>query len=243
MPEDKPKKTLTEEQKQKMLEGRKKAHLKRQLEKNALKDKIKKEKELQKEAIQQQRDLLASQELDREQKRAVRNKLKELKQPPSATLPTPASEAGEEIVSEATEAVEEVAEKVQEVLAEIEQPLPKSPSEPIPPVITDEMYEKEFKKQSKVIEKTLPKEVQKLFKQTTNKFNFNLSLEENINGMIEHVKKVVSVNAQTASAVRERQKLQEAKRLEEELIVSKRLEDEKSSQRIDDQLQSLFNLR
>lgn len=235
MPEDKPKKTLTEEQKQKMLEGRKKAHLKRQAEKNALKDKIKKEKELQKEAIQQQRDLLASQELDREQKRAVRNKLKELKQPPAPP--------SEEVVEEVEEAVEEVAEKVQEVLAEIEQPLPKSPSEPIPPVITDEMYEKEFKKQSKVIEKTLPKEVQKLFKQTTNKFDFNLSLEENINSMIEHVKKVVSLNAQTASAVRERQKLQEAKRLEEELIVSKRLEDEKSAQRIDDQLQSLFNLR
>lgn len=241
MPQDKPKKTLTEEQKQKMLDGRKKAHEKRQAEKNALKDKIKKEKELQKEAIQQQRDLLASQELDKEQKRAVRNKLKELKQPPAPV------EVAEEVVSTATEAVEEVAEKVQEVLAEIEQPtsatLPKSPSEPIPPVITDEMYEKEFKKQSKVIEKTLPKEVQKLFKQTTNKFNFNLSLEENINGMIEHVKQVVSLNAKTASVVRDRQKLQEAKRLEEELIVSKRLEDEKSAQRIDDQLQSLFNLR
>ena len=202
MPQDKPKKTLTEEQKKKMLEGRKKAHEKRKAEKDALKQKIAKEKELQKQAIQQQRDLLNSQELDKEQKKAVRNKLKELKQPKVVE---------EEVPVEVVDAVEEVAEQVQEVLKDIEDeepPLPKSPSEPlVTPVITDEMYEKAFKQQAKVIEKTLPKEAQKLFKQTTNKFDFNLSLEDNINGMIEHVKRVVELNTKTAAAIREKQKV------------------------------------
>ena len=228
------KKTLTEEQKHRMKEGRQKAHEKRLLAKNALKDKIKEEKLLQQQAIQQQRDLLASQELNKEQRKIVKNKLSALKSKKQDAQPIEQSKSDDE---ESTYDCEDT--------ETINSPVPEeehgTSAEGI--VITDDMYAKEFNKQVKMIEKTLPKEAKKLFKQSTEKFNFNLSLEENINSMITHVKNIVEVNTKTATVIRDKLKLEEAIKLEEELIVCKRLDDEENVRKLDNQLQSLFNLK
>ena len=100
-------------------------------------------------------------------------------------------------------------------------------------------------KHARKVEKHMPtKETKKLFKDAVkSKFNFNLDLEENIQGMIDYVNHHVAVNTLAAKLIRDQQKEKEEKKLKEEQVVEKAPEVARVEQQIDSNINMLFRLR
>jgi len=236
---DKPKKTLSPEQLEKMRLGRKKAYEKRKAEREAAKAKSKeigdakkkndKEKllQLELEAMRQQQDRIDNLKLQVERKREVKSKLKQAKQ--IVDEPEELEPIDEQHEEEIVEAVEEELEKVEE---KVEKKMDK-------PDISDAEYTKVFYQQANVIKKKLPKEVHNYYEDAVSKFDFTLSLDDNIKNMIEYVKTVVKDNTKIVKNVRTVQKKAEEK---EEIVSKPKVEDE-AEKHIDSQISKLMKMR
>jgi hypothetical protein len=237
---DKPKKTLTPEQLEKMRIGRQKAYEKRKAEREAAKQKSKeigqakknndKEKllQLEMEAMKQQQDRIDNLKLQVERKRQVKSKLKNAKLEPVQEE----AEEPEEHVEQ-----EEIVEQVEEELEKVEEKVEKKIG--IKPDITDAEYTKVFYQQANLMKKKIPKEVHHYYDDAVSKFDFTLSLDDNIKNMIGFVKDVVEKNTKVVKDVRQVQKKVEAK---QEVISKPKVEDE-AEKHIDSQISKLIKMR
>ena len=237
---DKPKKTLTPEQLEKMRIGRQKAYEKRKAEREAAKQKSKeigqakknndKEKllQLEMEAMKQQQDRIDNLKLQVERKRQVKSKLKNAKLEPVQEE----AEEPEEHVEQ-----EEIVEQVEEELEKVEEKVEKKIG--IKPDITDAEYTKVFYQQANLMKKKIPKEVHHYYDDAVSKFDFTLSLDDNIKNMIGFVKDVVEKNTKVVKDVRQVQKKIEDK---QEVISKPKVEDE-AEKHIDSQISKLMKMR
>tara|TARA_R110000772_G_scaffold26889_1_gene68950 strand:+ start:615 stop:1310 length:696 start_codon:yes stop_codon:yes gene_type:complete len=229
---DKPKRVLTDEMKQKMLEGRKLANEKRKALKEAeaiLKERKKADSVRAKQAIADQDAQASNNKIAKLEKEKVKRRLNRLKED-VVDVPTTV----EEVVSEA---IEVVSDSEEEEMTEEDM-------KNIVDELTDEQYEKLFKKKAKEIEKALPQEAKKLFKEAVNdKFNFNLNLEDNIKNMIKFVNQHVAVNTLATKIVRDKQKKKEEAQLQKEQVIIKEPEVAKIENTIDTNINMLMNLR
>ena len=251
--ESKPKKVLSQEQLLKMQEGRKKATEKRKKEreeakKNAVeftnaKKSNNKEKllQLELEALQQQQDRIDNLKMQVERKKQVKSKLKKIKneEEEQQTLVAPSPEPEPQPSPEPQPEPEP-----QTLVAPAPKPAPKvnkaeSQSNLQFTQPSDEEYEKVFKEQSKIIRNTIPKEVRKEYDSAINKFDFTLSLDENINSMIKHVKDIIKTNTETASNFRKQQKEEESKKE----IVQKSFVEKVTEQAVDSKIYKLMKLK
>ena len=234
---DKPKKTLSPEQLEKMRLGRKKAYEKRKAEREAAKEKSKqvgeakkkndKEKllQLEMEAMKQQQDRIDNLKIQVERKRQVKSKLKNAKLEPVAEE--------QEDVEEQEEIVEQVEEELEKVEEKVEQKISKKPE------ISDAEYTKVFYEQANLMKKKIPKEVHHYYDDAVSKFDFTLSLDDNIKNMIGFVKDVVEKNTKVVKDVRQVQKKIEDK---QEVISKPKVEDE-AEKHIDSQISKLMKMR
>ena len=261
--ESKPKKVLSQEQLLKMQEGRKKATEKRKKEreeakKNAVeftnaKKSNNKEKllQLELEALQQQQDRIDNLKMQVERKKQVKSKLKKIKNEEEEPQPSPQTLVAQEPSPEPLPSPEPSPEP-QTLVAPAPQTLVAPAPKPAPKVNkaesqsnlqftqpSDEEYEKVFKEQSKIIRNTIPKEVRKEYDSAINKFDFTLSLDENINSMIKHVKDIIKTNTETASNFRKQQKEEESKKE----IVQKSFVEKVTEQAVDSKIYKLMKLK
>ena len=234
---DKPKKTLSPEQLEKMKIGRKKAYEKRKKEREEAKNKSKelgdakkkndKEKllQLEMEAMQQQQDRIDNLKMQVERKKQVKSKLKHAK------LDSIEEEEAEALQSEH----EEIIETVEEELEKVEEKVEKK----IVPEISDAEYTKVFYQQANLIKKKMPKEVHNYYDDAVNKFDFTLSLDNNIQNMINYVKDVVDHNTKIVKDVRNVQKKVE----EKQEVISKPKVEHEAEKNIDSQISKLIKMR
>lgn len=193
----KPKKTLSDEQLKKMQEGRKKASDKRKIEREEAKSKAKemdiakKSKDKQKlldlelQALAQQQSRIDNLKIQVDRKKEVKSKLKAIK---------------EEDEKEPQQIYEEpIIEEKEEPI--IEEPAKKPAIGKEPP--TDAEYAEVFNSEARKIREKLPQESKKYFDNATNKFDFTLSLDDNIKGMIDYVKTIVEKNTEIAKSIRD----------------------------------------
>ncbi len=241
---DKPKKTLSPEQLEKMRVGRQKAYEKRKKEREEAKSKSKelgdakktnnKEKllQLEMEAMAQQQSRIDNLKMQVERKREVKSKLKLAKQQ------TEAQEALEDIPEEtiAEEVANEVEEELEKVEEKVEAKVEKLGGED---GISDAEYTKVFFQQANLIKKKIPKEVHNYYDDAVSKFDFTLTLDDNIKNMINYVKDVVKDNTKIVKNVRQVQKKAEEK---EEIISKPKVEDE-AEKHIDSQISRLMKMR
>lgn len=237
---DKPKKTLSPEQLEKMRVGRQKAYEKRKKEREEAKSKSKelgdakktnnKEKllQLEMEAMAQQQSRIDNLKMQVERKREVKSKLKLAKQQ------TEAQEALEDIPEETI--AEEVEEELEKVEEKVEAKVEKLGGED---GISDAEYTKVFFQQANLIKKKIPKEVHNYYDDAVSKFDFTLTLDDNIKNMINYVKDVVKDNTKIVKNVRQVQKKAEEK---EEIISKPKVEDE-AEKHIDSQISRLMKMR
>lgn len=201
---EKPKKTLSPEQLKKMQEGRKRAYEKRKAEREAAKQASKektqakkdndKEKllQLEMEAMKQQQDRIDHLKLQVERKREVKAKLKSIKEDEP-------EDADQVYVPE-----EELINDVEEVLEKVEEKVEKKEEKSVS--WSDEEYTEVFQREANKMRAKIPKEVQHYYTDAVRKFDFSLSLDDNIQNMINYVSSVVKKNAETVSEVRKVQK-------------------------------------
>ena len=240
---DKPKKTLSPEQLEKMRLGRKKAYEKRKAEREAAKEKSKelgqakkkndKEKllQLEMEAMKQQQDRIDNLKIQVERKRQVKSKLK------NAKLEPVEEEQDHEEQVEEQEEQEELVEQVEEELEKVEEKVEQKISNK--PEISDAEYTKVFYQQANLMKKKIPKEVHHYYDEAVSKFDFTLSLDDNIKNMIGFVKDVVEKNTKVVKDVRQVQKKIEDK---QEVISKPKVEDE-AEKHIDSQISKLMKMR
>ena len=184
---DKPKRVITAEQQEKMRLGRQKAYeerkAKKEAEVRAKKEAKEKQKAIQQQALREQKERRNNLKSAIEQRAEQKAKLKELKK----KKPNVATD-------------EEIEYYEPDVLSPVEEEDAEGSEND---EISDEAYKEKFISETDNIIKTLPKESRKLFKKATNKFDYNLSIEDNIKSMIEYVKMVVQHNITTAQAVKQ----------------------------------------
>lgn len=207
---EKPKKTLSPEQLKKMQEGRKRAYEKRKAEREAAKQASKektqakkdndKEKllQLEMEAMKQQQDRIDHLKLQVERKREVKAKLKSIKE----EVDDEPEDADQVYVPEVIE--EELINDVEEVLEKVEEKVEKKEEKSVS--WSDEEYTEVFQREANKMRAKIPKEVQHYYTDAVRKFDFSLSLDDNIQNMINYVSSVVKKNAETVSEVRKVQK-------------------------------------
>ena len=196
----KPKKSLSDEQLKKMQEGRKKASEKRKIEREEAKskakemDSAKKSKDKQKlldlelQALAQQQSRIDNLKIQVERKKEVKSKLKAIKEEDE--------KEPEQIYEEPPQA--EQTKEVEEEKAKAEQTESLSNKQP-----TDAEYAEVFNREAHKIREKLPEESKKYFDNATNKFDFTLSLDDNIKGMIDYVKTIVEKNTEIAKSIRD----------------------------------------
>ena len=213
---EKPKKTLSPEQLKKMQEGRKRAYEKRKAEREAAKQASKektqakkdndKEKllQLEMEAMKQQQDRIDHLKLQVERKREVKAKLKSIKE--DVEDEPDAEEYIPEVIEEEliNEVANKVAEEVEEVLEKVEEKVEKKEEKSVS--WSNEEYTEVFQREANKMRAKIPKEVQHYYTDAVRKFDFSLSLDDNIQNMINYVSSVVKKNAETVSEVRKVQK-------------------------------------
>ena len=248
---DKPKKTLSPEQLEKMRVGRQKAYEKRKKEREEAKSKSKelgdakksnnKEKllQLEMEAMAQQQSRIDNLKMQVERKREVKSKLKLAKQQTEALAEAQeAKQALEDIPEEtiADEVANEVEEELEKVEEKVEAKVEKLGGEE---GISDAEYTKVFFQQANLIKKKIPKEVHNYYDDAVSKFDFTLTLDDNIKNMITYVKDVVKDNTKIVKNVRQVQKKAEEK---EEIISKPKVEDE-AEKHIDSQISRLMKMR
>jgi hypothetical protein len=237
MSDTKPKRVLTDEMKAKMLEGRKKANEKRKALKEAekrLKEEKKEEKaqtKIRKEqAVEQQTREVENLKQAKIEKEKVKARLQVLKN---------------DIMDEAVPDIDPEDGVTYEPSDEADIEMTEEDMMDIVNELTPEEYERLFMKHARKVEKHMPtKETKKLFKDAVkSKFDFNLDLEENIQGMIDYVNHHVAVNTLAAKLIRDQQKEKEEKKLKEEQVVEKAPEVARVEQQIDSNINMLFRLR
>ena len=201
----KPKKTLSDEQLKKMQEGRKKASEKRKIEREEAKskakemDSAKKSKDKQKlldlelQALAQQQSRIDNLKIQVERKKEVKSKLKAIKEEDEKEPEQIYEEPPQEVEKEQTKEVE--VEKAVKAVKAVEALSNKQP--------TDAEYAEVFNREAYKIRDKLPEESKKYFDNATNKFDFTLSLDDNIKGMIDYVKTIVEKNTEIAKSIRD----------------------------------------
>ena len=202
--EDKPKKVLSDEQLKKMQEGRKIASEKRKLAKEQSKDLAKKKTaaskksdksellNLELEALAQQQDKINNLKMQVDRKREVKSKLKSIKDE--------VIEDNDEL--EVVEEEVEEKEEVEEVKEEKED--------------DNKKYEFTFKEEAKRLRENIDPSAHKYYDNAVNKFDYTLSLDDNIKSMIEYVKNVVDSNVQLATKIKEEKEIVDT---QEEILV------------------------
>ena len=241
----KAKRTLTDEQKAKMLEGRRKASaLKKQqkekdkIEKAEAKENDKKQKikdrELELQAIQQQKDRIEVLNISKKKKSEMRGKLRFCKNNP-------------ELINEVEQMILQIENKnnekknidleIKEIQTEI-----KDKQQELTEDEETEVYKRVWDKEAKRIELSIPEESRSIFRAETEKFDFNLSLSDNINKMIKNVEAKIQSNTEVVSAINT-----EINETEDEINKKKELTQEREKQnrnkRINAKLQQLYSLR
>lgn len=246
---NKPKKTLSEEQLKKMQEGRKKAAQKRAKEREQAKAKAKefndakksKDKEkllqLEMEALQQQQDRIDNLRMQVERKKQVKSKLKSIKEiddkPEDQVFEKKMiEEDNEEIVDEVEGALEDVEENINIQIQHKE-------SDPQDYVPSDKEYEETFKREANKMRKNIPVETRKYYDQAVKKFDFTLSLDDNIKGMIDYVKSVVNENTDIVNSIRKKQIERESKKE----VVQKPVNESIAEQAVDSKIYKLMKMR
>jgi len=246
---DKPKKTLSEEQLKKMQEGRKKANEKRKKEREEARKQAKdlneakksKDKEkllqLELEAMEQQQSRIDNLRLQVERKKQVKSKLKNIK----ATQEAPEEQiyeqppqqdddkAKESIIENILEHVEEEVEHQQDLQAEQHKDY----------VPTNEEYELVFRTQANKMRNKIPVDTRKYYDEAIKKFDFTLSLDDNIKSMIDYCKDVVKENTVIANSIRNKQIERENKKE----IVQKTVAEKVTEQSVDSKIYKLMKLK
>ena len=263
---DKPKKTLSEEQLRKMQEGRKKANEKRKKEREEARKQAKnlneakksndKEKllQLELEAMQQQQSRIDNLKLQVERKKQVKSKLKNIKATEEAPedqiyeqplqqddVEQPEAEHSEaehseekvqmqqSIIENILEHVEEEVEHKQDLQAEQHKHY----------VPTNEEYELVFRTQAKKMRNKIPTDTRKYYDEAVKKFDFTLSLDENIKSMIDYCKNVVNENTLIANNIRNKQ----IERDNKKEIVQKSVAEKVTEQSVDSKIYKLMKLK
>jgi hypothetical protein len=213
----KPKKTITPEQRAKMEAGRKAAAEKRKKEKEELKARVKKEMQEEKknmkkavnEAEKQQKDRLNNAKKDNDAKKKIKRELEQLKESMKIEIKKPVEfkkevkeikEVLEEIVEDVKEEVEE--EVVEEKKEEIKEEKPEE--KPSKPVINKTQIEGLFKaKVSEALDNINDEKTKDIFRDTANNYDFNDSVENNINRLMRRAKEKYLSNTETIKAKKE----------------------------------------
>ena len=241
----KPKKTLSEEQLKKMQEGRRKAAQKRAKEREEAKAKAKelndakksKDKEkllqLELEALQQQQDRINNLKMQVERKKQVKSKLKSIKEVDEK----PADQVYEKKLSDDEE--EEVIEALEEVEEKINKQIEHKETDDRDYVPNDEEYVATFAREAHKMRKNIPAETRKYYDEAIKKFDFTLSLDDNISSMIDYVKEVVKNNTELANGIRNKQIQRENKKE----IVQKNVAEKVAEQSVDSKLHKLMKLK
>ena len=242
---EKPKRVLTDEQKKKMLEGRRRKAEERKLQKEKDKenkdlDKIKAKelkeinKKLELEAIQQQKDRIELLNVSKRKKSEMRGKLRFCKNNPQAI------EDMEQLLSE-IENKENTKKNIDLEIKEIKVEM-ESKKHELSKDEENEVYKRVFEKEALKIEKSLPIECREVFRSETNKFDFNLNLSDNINSMISNIENTIKKNTNITDSVNKTIMKTEEQINQRKEITDIQLKKEKEK-RIQAKLQSLYSLR
>jgi len=249
----KPKKTLSKEQLLKMQEGRKKAQEKRAKERQQAKSKAQeftnakksKDKEkllqLEMEALQQQQDRIDNLRLQVERKKQVKSKLQKIKQ--NDTIPE--EQVYEQDVEEKhTEDVQEnikveVIDALEDVEDKIELQMSHKETDPRDYAPNDAEYSATFQREAKKIRNQIPVETRAYYDDAIKKFDFTLSLDDNIKSMIEYVKNVVGENTNLVNNIRNKQIEKESKKE----VVQKSVNENIAEQSVDSKIYKLMKMR
>jgi len=252
----KPKKTLTPEQLEKMRVGRAKAYEKRKLEREkekakqkAEQEEIKKQKlkdiELQKQALQQQKDRIEALAISKKKKAEIKRRLKEVKDKPEVLQEVEAIVENYEGVKEnkSTKQLELNIEKTEKIVEQTEEKLEDLEDHHVEGNDTKE-FEKEYKKifteQSEKIAKTLPSNARQVFLEQVTHFDVQKNVSENINFMIQNLLDRVKQNTKVVENVS--QAIEKIESVDEKTVVNDTIKKPKK-QKLNNNLQMLYNLR
>jgi len=225
---DKPKRTITEEQRKKMAEGRKKAMEKRKTEK-AQKDK-QKDIELKKEleVLRAQKDQMEAKAITKENRKKFREKMRSKSvsfdpEPEPEPEPEPPSPDIEEPIRES-------------------EPEPDEDESPRVDVDVDEVlvkHEKVFKEHVAELKKTANPETKKMFTKITSNYDNSLDITTNLKNMANDLKQLIASNVEQIKA--NNKVIAEAKPVRE--IEQQTFEEVRKEQKYESQLASLMRLR
>ncbi len=249
----KPKKTLSKEQLSKMQEGRKKAAEKRAKERQQAKSKAKeftdakksKDKEkllqLEMEALQQQQDRINTLKLQVERKKQVKSKLQKIKQfdeiPEEQVYEQDVEEKHTEEVQENIKV--EVIDALEDVEEKIEKQIEHKETDDRDYIPNDDEYSATFKRKAKKIRNQIPVETRAYYDDAIKKFDFTLSLDDNIKSMIEYVKNIVGDNTDMVNSIRNKQLEKESKKE----VIQKSATENIAEQSIDSKIYKLMKMR
>lgn len=246
----KPKKTLTPEQLEKMRVGRAKAYEKRKLEKEKEKAKMKAEQEaikkqklkdieLQKQALQQQKDRIEALAISKKKKAEIKRRLKEVKDKPEVLQEVEAIVENYEGVNETKETkqlelkIEKIVEQTEEKLEDLEDHEDNTNE-------FEKEYKKIFTEQSEKIAKTLPSNARQVFLEQVTHFDVQKNVSENINFMIQNLLNRVNENTKVVENVT--QAIDKIESVDEKKVVNDTIKKPKK-QKLNNNLQMLYNLR
>tara|TARA_R110002167_G_scaffold80385_1_gene220975 strand:- start:1300 stop:2040 length:741 start_codon:yes stop_codon:yes gene_type:complete len=244
---DKPKvkRILTDEQKAKMLEGRRKASaLKREqkekdknekviAKENDKKQKIK-DRELELQAIQQQKDRIEVLNVSKKKKSEMRGKLRFCKNNPELIDEV-------EIMIQAIENKNNEKKNIDLEIKEIQTEI-KDKQQELTEDEENEVYKRVWDKEAKRIELSIPEESRSIFRTETEKFDFNLSLSDNITKMIKNVESKIQSNTEIVDAITTEISETENTINKNKEIVQER-EKKEREKKINAKLQQLYSLR
>ncbi len=247
-----PKKVITQEQRDKMNAGRKRAMEERKKKKEAEKEELKKElaamekqkkKDLDKElaALRQQKDAMETKKKTMEHRKEFRSRMRtksiaeeepEVKkqvsfQPMSKPDSPLEMEGGNEYENN-------VVENELEDLSPSPEPEPVEVRQDIDP-----REEKIFKAQVMALSKGAKPETKKMFKKITNNYDNQLSITENLRAMADDLKKLIKNNVKQ---IKKNNKVIEKAEVKEE-VIEKTLEEVKVEKKYESQLANLMRLR
>jgi preprotein translocase subunit SecD len=148
------------------------------------KKEIEEQKKQMMEAIQQQKDRIEQLNISKKKKSEIRGKLRFCKNNP-------------EVINEVETLIQEIENKnnqknkidleIKEIKNDIENIKLSKDEE-------NEVYKRVFEKEADKVEKSLPEQSRNIFRNEVDKFDFNLSLNDNIKKMIESVEKKIETN-------------------------------------------------
>lgn len=253
----KPKKTLTPEQLEKMRVGRAKAYEKRKLEKEKEKAKMKAEQEaikkqklkdieLQKQALQQQKDRIEALAISKKKKAEIKRRLKEVKDKPEVLQEVEAIVENYEGVNDSKEPkqlelkIEKIVEQTDKRINKKLEDLEEQDAEGNHTNEFEKEYKKIFTEQSEKIAKTLPSNARQVFLEQVTHFDVQKNVSENINFMIQNLLNRVNENTKVVENVT--QAIDKIESVDEKTVVNDTIKKPKK-QKLNNNLQMLYNLR